>query len=1160
MTTFTYPRRRGDDGPFFCDDFGVKDCPADTFNIYEGSLNCSSCPFGSKSVPGSTTCSCEDGFASSGTGDNLVCRRQWALAQFWTQATIDRPICYNTPDVLYGESTEASCVPSSCNGAGQAKVCQNDISTLPATAVYGVVHTFATSTCDGAPTSVKVFKVGVCSADPVSGAYVVATCNSTALSVTTCESSTTCSSGCNTTIYPSQPTCQQGRLFSCSDMFCPINKYLALPGGSGAAPVCVDCPAGTSTDFRVGQVGVAACVANRSRFALVVGGLFTVVGSANLTTGYIAAWDGMKWRELGVGLNGPVLSLFRYSTTSLFASGTFSAAASGAPLLPFLARWTGLDWTSVGGTGTYVSAWARNRDGYLVAGENINKQMSQWNGTSGWSPTILGQFSANARVAVNFLDALIIAGDFQSMTLSNNDVLVVNYVASCTWLPVPSCRAIGTGVNGPVTSLALYVDLSNRASLVVAGFFTAASGNSIYYIALTDGTTWTALGAGCDDVVQAVAVSGTSIYAGGGFSKCGSAVGSPHISMWNGAQWRAMQGGTDGTVYVVAVFNDLVVAGGDFMFAGSRAAHGIAAWNGTTWSALGGGVNGAVRALAVTCSLGWDNYPACDQCASGYYGAQCANRCIDCEELGRGTCIAGRSGQCSCTANSGWTGPTCSTCDLGWYGAQCELPCNECAQNGVCTPGLVGYCKCNPGRYGSTCASSVALYAGGDFDRAGTSIARKVAAWNGTAWSALAGGVDGRVVALVAYGSLVVAGGNFSNAVNANGVAVQAANIAAWNGTIWSPLGTGMDDIVLCLTVFKAELVAGGPFVRAGGVTVNRIARWNGASWQSLGTGVNGPVLALTVYSNFLLAGGNFTIAGGVAVLYHGQWDDFVWTSFSSNLTALSSACACGEDVASVRAFTVANSLLIMVAESPSGCCATQAYWSAGRWQRIDAAPGQSRVGASSSEVITVGCSPSIWQTSTSGVGVYQNTSRLFAGSNGCAYAVLDYDGDLHFAGSFTAVLAQPNFGTRIASWSLTPRRWTGTQLTTLAQGFDNIVYALATAVTPIVLPIQVACSAGNYYSAPTNTCKPCAMGSTSVANATTCVCISGYASLGAGDSLTCTGTSIPLRAAQTECVANTKTALTWFFFDPQRVLQERTIHNQVLCRVNRVQSVHTLS
>src|SRR5262245_51072257 len=116
---------------------------------------------------------------------------------------------------------------------------------------------------------------------------------------------------------------------------------------------------------------------------------------------------------------------------------------------------------------------------------------------------------------------------------------------------------------------------------------------------------------------------------------------------------------------------------------------------------------------------------------------------------------------------------------------------------------------------------------------------------------------------------VVVVGGMFSVAGT-----IQATNIATYDPAsgAWSAWGSGMNNLVYALTTLpNGDLVAGGAFTTAGGVSANGIARWNGTTWSSLGSGVGyshgtGGVRALTTLPNGdLVAGGAFTTAGGVS-------------------------------------------------------------------------------------------------------------------------------------------------------------------------------------------------------------------------------------------------------------------------------------------------------
>ena len=175
------------------------------------------------------------------------------------------------------------------------------------------------------------------------------------------------------------------------------------------------------------------------------------------------------------------------------------------------------------------------------------------------------------------------------------------------------------------------------------------------------------------------------------------------------------------------------------------------------------------------------------------------------------------------------------------------------------------------------------LYAGGLFQTTGGQPASRIAKWDGTQWSALGDGADAAVRALVVYEGELIVGGEFSTI---GGIAAQ--RIAKWNGTAWSTLGGGVTDTVYAgtvesLVVYNNELIVGGLFDHAGGVSANSVATWNGSNWTSLGAGVDGDtfnrhVYALAVHDETLYAGGSFTVAGGAPANHVVRWNGTTWS------------------------------------------------------------------------------------------------------------------------------------------------------------------------------------------------------------------------------------------------------------------------------------------
>ncbi len=100
----------------------------------------------------------------------------------------------------------------------------------------------------------------------------------------------------------------------------------------------------------------------------------------------------------------------------------------------------------------------------------------------------------------------------------------------------------------------------------------------------------------------------------------------------------------------------------------------------------------------------------------------------------------------------------------------------------------------------------------------------------------------------------------------------------------WSPLGTGMNGPVSCLTFYNGDLIAGGAFTTAGGISAKNIAKWNGSSWSPLGAGFNNAVNSLKVYNGELYAVGFFTLTGSKLVIKVAKWNGVVWDTVSKGI------------------------------------------------------------------------------------------------------------------------------------------------------------------------------------------------------------------------------------------------------------------------------------
>jgi hypothetical protein len=362
--------------------------------------------------------------------------------------------------------------------------------------------------------------------------------------------------------------------------------------------------------------------------------------------------------------------------------------------------------------------------------------------------------------------------------------------------------------------------------------------------------TWSSLGTGSSNgvlgFVFALAVVGNEVFVGGNFTLAGG-VSANNVARFNTQTntWSSLgtgsSNGVNDVVFALAVVGNEVYVGGGFTSAGGVSANRVARFNTqtNTWSTLGtgssNGVNDVVFALAV---VGNEVF------VGGFF-----------------TSAGGVSANSVARFNPQTN--TWSTLGTG-------------SSNGVGI-GIV-YALAVVGNE---------VFVGGGFILAGGVSANSVARFNPqtNTWSSLgtgsSNGVSGGVSALAVVGNEVYVGGSFTEAGG-----VSARNVARFNTqtNTWSSLGTGssngVDSVVLALAVVGNEVVVGGSFSSAGGVSANRVARFNTQTntWSTLGTGssngVSGVgVAALAVSGNEVFVGGGFTSAGGVSANSVARWN-----------------------------------------------------------------------------------------------------------------------------------------------------------------------------------------------------------------------------------------------------------------------------------------------
>ena len=294
-------------------------------------------------------------------------------------------------------------------------------------------------------------------------------------------------------------------------------------------------------------------------------------------------------------------------------------------------------------------------------------------------------------------------------------------------------------------------------------------------------------------------------------------------------------------------------------------------------------------------------------------------------------------------------------------------------------------------------------------------LAQPISAQN--CWAPLGSGVGtptdigGIFTSTVYNGNLVVAG------VFDTIGGIPASNIAMWNGTSWSALGSGIKfrthvwnytgGLVHSLAVYNGELYATGTFDTAGGIQANSIAKWDGNAWSAVGSGIPGFALlgpndttgttvnAMAVYNGDLYVGGSYASAGGLSVSDIAKWNGSSWSAVGAGI-----GNAQVPTQSSVTCLTVIDNKLYAGGgfQNASGVSAINiAAWDGTSWASVVGGPG---------------------------TGVYYD---------GYIFALLPFNGKLVADGYF-AVIGNDSTAASLAQYD-------GTSWSTLATGTDTSEY-----------------------------------------------------------------------------------------------------------------------
>ncbi|MEM1179990.1 MAG: hypothetical protein AAGM22_16735 [Acidobacteriota bacterium] len=548
--------------------------------------------------------------------------------------------------------------------------------------------------------------------------------------------------------------------------------------------------------------------------ALYAGGEFTSAGGEAASN--IARWDGVSWSPLGSGTGGPIHALAVHDDgrgQRLFAGGLFEFI-SGDPATNGLAAWDGASWSAVGaGLNGFVRTFEIFSNGgdspVLIAGGNFGPVGGAGPFTAAWNGVAWSELGNGPGGEVRSLARFTDGNDDVLLAVTGIGTHSVKRWDGAAW------TSLGGDLEGAHPRVIIYDD-GLGASPVLYGNFSPGTPSGRVLVWRNDA--WRALGnstgQGINETVRALLTREESgqevLYAGGWFSEAGG--GEAHyIARWDGVSWSSVGPGLKTSVASLVEFDGDLYAGLDYIFE-TVDDDTVWRWDGVSWSQVGGALLGEIKALAV-----FDDGDGPALYAARFYQQEGGLYRLD---------------------GASWT-------------------------NIATFEGNVLHLAVFDDGDGPR------LFAGGTFGEVNGLSVDHIAAWDGTAWSAVGSGLKGIVTALQVFddgdGPAIWAGWLGPLSVS------PPRGASRWDGQQWQRVDAGMPlPSPSAFTVVGDELFA---------FNHRSLYRWGGEAWQLASAAVDLPVQTLAAYDvdgdgsepAAIFAGGRFTVAGGKASTHIGR-------------------------------------------------------------------------------------------------------------------------------------------------------------------------------------------------------------------------------------------------------------------------------------------------